>query len=80
MKSKLNITIDEDILTQMKRHAIQHNKSISEIVEHYFRGILTPKPKGSFVEMIDQLPKSKTSGGTNLKEEYYKGKAEKYGI
>jgi hypothetical protein len=80
MKSKLNITIDEDILTQMKRHAIQQNKSISEIVEHYFRGILKPKSKGSFVEMIDQLPKSKASRDTNLKEEYYKGKAEKYGL
>jgi len=80
MKSKLNITIDEDILNQMKRHAIQQNKSISQIVEHYFRGILKPNPKGGFVEMIDQLPKSKTSGSINLKEEYYEGKAEKYGL
>ena len=80
MKSKLNITIDEDILTEMKRHAIQQNRSISEIVEHYFRGILSPKPKGSFVEMIDNLPKPITAGGDNLKEEYYKAKANKYGI
>lgn len=79
MKSKLNITIDEDILSQMKRHAIQQNRSISEIVEHYFRGILSPKTKGSFVEMIDELPKPTNLGSGNLKEEYYKNKAEKYG-
>lgn len=80
MKCKLNITIDEDILTQMKRHAVQQNKSISEIVENYFRAILTPKPKGSFVEIIDRLPRSSTDASINLKEEYYKAKAKKYGI
>lgn len=80
MKSKLNITIDEDILTQMKRHAIQQNKSISEMVENYFRGVLTPQPKGSFVAMINKLPKSSISGNIDLKEEYYKTKAERYGL
>ena len=80
MKSKLNITIDADILTQMKKHSVHQNKSISEIVENYFRAVLTPKPKGSFIEMIDKLPKSSADASINLKEEYYKAKAEKHGL
>ncbi len=80
MKSKLNITIDHEILEQMKRHALHQKMSISEIVENYFRTILTPKPKGSFIEMIDRLPKPAIDASVNLKEEYYKAKAGKYGL
>ena len=80
MKSKLNITIDQEILEQMKRYALHQKMSISEIVENYFQAILTPKPKGSFVELIDKLPKPSIEASVNLKEEYYKAKAEKYGL
>ncbi len=80
MKSKLNITIDHEILEQMKRYALHQKMSISEIVENYFRTILSPKPKGSFVEMIDKLPKPTIDANINVKEEYYKAKAKKYGL
>lgn len=80
MKSKLNITIDQEILEQMKRYAIQQKMSISEIVENYFRAISNPKPKNSLVEMIDKLPKPGIAANINLKEEYYKAKAKKYGF
>ncbi|MHB1180150.1 MAG: DUF6364 family protein [Daejeonella sp.] len=80
MKSKLNITIDQEILEQMKRYAIHQKMSISEIVENYFRAISNPKPKNSLVEMIDKLPKPAIEANINLKEEYYKAKAEKYGL
>jgi hypothetical protein len=80
MKSKLNITIDHEILDQMKRYALYQKMSISEIVENYFRAVLSPNPKGSFVELIDKLPKPKIDPNINLKEEYYKAKAEKYGL
>ena len=80
MKSKLNITIDQEVLEQMKRYALQQKMSISEIVENYFRTISNPKRKNSFVEMIDKLPSPSIDKNINLRDEYYKVKAKKYGF
>ncbi|WP_276346752.1 DUF6364 family protein [Daejeonella sp. JGW-45] len=80
MKAKLNITIDQDILDQMKQYALHQKTSISEIVESYFRLITAPKRKESFVEMIDRLPKLDIDLNLDLKEEYYRAKGKKYGL
>ena len=37
MKSKFEITIEQEILDQMKQYAARQKRSISEIVEDYFR-------------------------------------------
>ncbi len=80
MKAKLNITIDQDILEQMKQYASNQKTSISEIVESYFRLITAPKRKESFVEMIDRLPKFDIDPNLDLKKEYYRAKGRKYGL
>jgi len=82
MKAKLNLTIEQDILDQMKQYAARQKRSISEIVEDYFRIIAASKKKESFVDMINNLPKPPTDidPHLDLKEEFYKAKAKKYGF
>ncbi|MEJ7694389.1 DUF6364 family protein [Daejeonella sp.] len=82
MKAKLNLTIEQDILFLMKQYSVRQKRSISEIVEDYFRVIAAPKKKESFVEMINNLPKPAIdiNPDLDLKEEYYKAKAKKYGF
>ena len=45
MKARLNITIDEAVLRNVKYLAEDQNTSVSEIVETYFKSIVKPKNK-----------------------------------
>ena len=55
MKAKLNLTIERDTLSKIKKYAVEHNRSISDIVEEHFESLSRVKKKESFVEMIDKL-------------------------
>jgi len=80
MKARLNLTIEESILKNVKYFAEEHNTSVSELVENYFKLIVKPKKKKSLSELIEELPKPKLEENFNWKEEYYKGKKKKYGL
>ena len=80
MKARLNITIEESLLKNVKCFAEEHNTSVSELVENYFKMIVKPKKKKSLSELIKELPKPKLEENFNWKEEYYKGKKKKYGL
>ena len=79
MKARLNLTIDQSLLEEVKQYATLKNTSVSELVEEYFKVIIQPKKK-SFVELIKELPKPKIDEDFDWKEEYYKDKMKKYGL
>ena len=79
MKARLNLTIDQSLLEDVKQYATLKNTSVSELVEEYFKVIIQPKKK-SFVELIKELPKPKIDEHFDWKEEYYKDKMKKYGL
>lgn len=79
MKARLNLTIDQSLLEDVKQYATLKNTSVSELVEEYFKVIIQPKKK-SFVELIKELPKPKIDDNFDWKEEYYKDKMKKYGL
>lgn len=79
MKARLNLTIDQSLLEEVKQYATLKNTSVSELVEEYFKVIIQPKKK-SFVELIKELPKPKVDENFDWKEEYYKDKMKKYGL
>jgi hypothetical protein len=47
MKARLNITIEEDILKNVKYLAEAQNTSVSELVETYFKNILKKNKRTS---------------------------------
>ncbi len=79
MKARLNLTIDQSLLEEVKQYATLKNTSVSELVEEYFKVIIQPKKK-SFVELIKELPKPKIDEHFDWKEENYKDKMKKYGL
>ena len=79
MKARLNLTIDQSLLEDVKQYATLKNTSVSELVEEYFKVIIQPKKK-SFVELIKELPKPKIDENFDWKEEFYKDKMKKYGL
>jgi Family of unknown function (DUF6364) len=79
MKSKLNITIDEKLLTGAKRFASRHQTSLSQLVEAYFKRITGPNRK-NIIDLIESLPKPGLDVQGDLKKKYYEDQKRKYGF
>jgi hypothetical protein len=79
MKARLNLTIEQTLLDQVKKFAAQKNTSVSELVEDYFKVLTKPK-KQSLVDLLRSLPKPDISDDRDLIEEYYEAKRKKYGF
>jgi hypothetical protein len=49
MKTKLTVTMDEELIPRAKRYAKEHNRSLSNLIEDSLR-VLTQKPEQTFSE------------------------------
>jgi hypothetical protein len=78
MKARLSLSIDKDILKEVKKLSAKKNMSVSEMVENYFKIITRPKRK-LLTEILDELPKPNLPEDFDWKEEYIKDKMKKYG-
>lgn len=82
MKTRLNLTIEEDLLKKIKAYADKNDESISNLVEEYFETLVKKPKKKSLLELIEELPDSKIKFPQNFdfKKEYFKDRAKKYGF
>lgn len=81
MKTRLNLTIDDGLLNNMKIHAQKQGTSISELVENYFREITKPKKKKkNIIQLVEDLKTPSISTQADLKELFYKEQSSKHGF
>lgn len=80
MKTRLNLTIEETLLRQMKFYASQRGESVSEIVEHYFEKLVFLKKRKSIIDLVDHLERPAISEEMDLVEEYYHQRRKKHGF
>lgn len=81
MKARLNLTIDSELLITIKAYAMNKNRSVSELVEDYFKELAkTKKRKKNIIDLVAELEKPDIDPSLDLKEEYYKDRAKKYGF
>ena len=81
MKTRLNLTIDNDILEGVKNYAQKKGESISEIVENYFTVIIkSKKKKKNILQLVDELKPPFIDPQTDLKDLFYKEQANKHGF
>ena len=55
MKARLNLTIDERLLLDVKKIAAKNGTSLSELVTDYFRKISRPVKQNSIIDYIEKL-------------------------
>ena len=79
MKARLQLTIDEHILKEVKNVAAKKKISVSEIVENYFKIITKPKRK-LLTEILDELPRVQIPENKKLSTLYYIAARKKYGL
>ena len=82
MKTRLNLTIEDSLLSKIKFYARKRHTSVSGLVEDYFKSLSNKGDKGkSIMDLVDELPKPRIKiPEGDLKELYYEDRKEKYGF
>ncbi|RKR81544.1 hypothetical protein BDD43_1691 [Mucilaginibacter gracilis] len=79
MKTRLNLTIEKELMHKVKAYAKDNNTSVSNLVEAYFKNILSKKSP-NMLELIKSLPKPDIDDNLDLKKAFYEENASKYGF
>ena len=80
MKTRVNLTIENNLLTLIKRYARSKQTSVSELVEEYFKDVMKPVKRKNILKEMESLPKPDMNLKGDLKELFYQDQAEKYGF
>lgn len=81
MKARVNLTIEERLLSEIKSYAAEKQVSISELVEDYFKQLTKPAKRPTIFDMVKNLDiKEKFEDIPDLKKAYYEDNAAKYGF
>lgn len=80
MKTRLNITIDSDLLLTIKAIASKKQTSMSELVEEYFKVIAKPVKRRNIIDLVESLPAPKIDVEEYLKDLFYQKQSKKYGF
>ncbi|MFN0083191.1 MAG: DUF6364 family protein [Ferruginibacter sp.] len=80
MKTRLNITIEENILSEVKLYASKQNTSVSELVEDYFTTLTKIPKKKNIIQLIESMKPATIEKNADLKELFYKEQSGKYGF
>jgi hypothetical protein len=80
MKARLNLTIEDSLLENVKSYAVKQQQSVSELVEGYFKRVTKPSKRKNILQLIDKLEKPGIAEKGDLKDLYYTENAKKYGF
>jgi hypothetical protein len=80
MKARLNLTIEESLLEEMKVYAVKQQRSVSDLVESYFKTVTKPSKRKNILHLVEKLEKPAIVDDIDLKDLYYIENAKKYGF
>ncbi len=80
MKTRVNLTIEDDVLKNTKLYAEEKGTSVSELAENYFKSIIDHPKRSNIFDLIEKLPPANIDTKGDLIDLYYQDKATKYGI
>jgi len=82
MKAKLNITIEERLLEQVKVYAIEKKVSLSALIEDYLKKLVHKASGGkNIIDFIERLePDEAVVAESNEKNAFYEAQKGKYGF
>ena len=80
MKTRLNLTIDDSQIEDIKAYAIRKNISVSNLVQDFFKSISRQTKRKSVLDLVKELPEPAFKVDDDLKRFYYENKAGNYEI
>ncbi len=56
METKLTLKLDKAVIQSMKKYALNNNKSLSKLVEQYFRNLVSEdEEKSKYSPLVEEL-------------------------
>lgn len=80
MKTHVNLSIEKELIKQVKAYAKKKQTSVSDLVEEYFNKIVRPVQTTSIIDMIEDLEKPDIDQNLDLKKAYYEHQSTKHGF
>lgn len=80
MKARLNLTIEDNLLENVKSYASKQQRSVSDLVESYFKRVTKPSKRKNILQLVEKLEKPGFNIDGDLNDTYYKENAKKYGF
>lgn len=80
MKTRLNLTIEENVVAAVKAYASKKRISISELVEDYFKSLSTREARENIVDLMKTMPIPQLPEDIDYRKDYYKDRSSKYGF
>ncbi len=81
MKNRLNLTIDEQLVSVAKRYAARRKISLSQLIEGYLKNLTEKKPaRKNILDLVSELPKTKGPVDKVGRDAYYEERKAKYGF
>jgi hypothetical protein len=80
MKTHINLSIEKDLVKQVKAYAEKRKTSVSDLVEEYFMHMVSPAKRSNIIEMIENLKKPVIEESLDLKKAYHEERASKNGF
>lgn len=80
MKVRINLTIEDQLLSKIKRYAASKKTSVSGLVEDFFRKISKPSRRKTIIELLEKLDTPDIDLKKDLKKDFYREQARKYGF
>jgi hypothetical protein len=71
MKTKLSLTIENALLTDVKLYAKKHNITVSKLVENYLLNLTGSSKQTNIVDLVQELNAPPIDQQTELKKQYY---------
>jgi hypothetical protein len=80
MKTHVNLSIEKELVKQVKAYAEKKQVSVSDLVTEYFTKIVRPVRKTTVIDLIENLEQPNFDVNIDLKKAFYEQQADKYGF
>lgn len=80
MKVRINLTIEDHLLSRVKRYAASKKTSVSGLVEDFFKKVAKPSKRKTVIELLEKIEAPGIDLKKDLKKEFYREQAKKYGF
>ena len=80
MKVRINLTIEEHLLSKVKRYAARKRTSVSGLVEDYFKKVAQPAKRKTIIDLLELLETPRLDPKKDLKKDFYEDQGKKYGF
>ena len=80
MKTTVNIELEKELLIAAEQYAEQHQLSLAQLIESFFKRLSAPASRKNVVQMVRELEKPMIEENKDLMQAYHEEQKSKHGF